>query len=115
MNFGDFNTKLAALGLGLLVAAGICFAVLNREPSLPPEPLHRVGDRELPVTGLESMEKLDADDFQLVQLPDGHDYWVFRRRANDRGYGGMAHSPACAKCTQAARLQNVETSVRGPK
>ncbi|MEM7315888.1 MAG: hypothetical protein AAF497_22360 [Planctomycetota bacterium] len=73
------------------------------EESEPPEPLHHVGTKEIPVVDVEAAAS--PDDFQLIQLKDGHDYWFYRDKSEQRGYAGLAHSPECQKC-QAEKEKN---------
>ena len=82
------------LGLGILLFSGS-----GCEEKIPPKPAHyiHVETSEIPAFDIADA-KISEDDFQLVTLPDGHDYWIYLHKNNDRGYSGMAHSPECKRC-----------------
>lgn len=90
---GGIVAGFLALGLVLFVVASGC------EEKVPPKPTHHihVDTNEIPAFDIADA-RVRAVDFQLVTLPDGHDYWIYIRKNNDRGYSGMAHSPECKRC-----------------
>jgi hypothetical protein len=100
MEIDGRNFQATVLGFGLLFAIFVCVAMSHSEEKIAPEPVHTVGSQHIPVVAVEDDAKFTAEDFRLIQLDDGHDYWVFRNRKNDRGYAGMAHSPECQKCVK---------------
>jgi hypothetical protein len=78
--------------------------LIGCDESSEPVPLHHVGNKEIPVVEVETAAS--PDDFQLIQLKDGHDYWFYRDRGGERGYAGLAHSPECKKCQEIEDARN---------
>ena len=96
------NATAAAVAAGFLLLGFVLFVMASGcDESPPPKPVHyiHVDTSEIPAYDIGD-SKVDLEDFQLVTLPDGHDYWIYVRKNNDRGYGGMAHSPECKRCTR---------------
>jgi len=83
--------QLIAISL-LLLLSGCEEHVLIPSHSVP------VGNEDIPAYRLDDRTDLKAEDFLLTTLPDGHDYWIYRKTNSDRGLAAMAHSPECKKC-----------------
>ncbi len=79
-------------------AVGLLWSLSMLGCEEPPVPTHRVSTAELPVVAVETAKGVSPDEFQLIQLRDGHDYWFYSNQESS-GYAALTHAPDCAKCS----------------
>ncbi len=83
-----------ALAAGLTIFVALCSGN-QREPMAAPVDLQ--GSNKIPVHSVADMQRVNDENFRLVRLNDGHDFWLFYK-SGKRGYSAMTHSPECKKC-----------------
>ena len=96
----------ATLGFVLCLGLGaVCWvASASDKDEVPPASVSHIGPNDTPVYSMDKVGEID-EEFQLIHLPDGHDYWFYRDRGGDRGYAAMAHSPECGVCVSRTTRQ----------
>ena len=99
----DTPTTLFVSLIGFLLLGLLVFAVKSKRAKEVAHPDHSVTVHfeDIPVFDIDEYSRLDSNDFVIVKLKDGHDYWFFKDRGGDKGYAAMTHCQECKKCAEA--------------